>query len=68
MCKINKNLTLIGHCPNLDGHLVFQLISRICSDRMAKQSWNCLAEEKKWSENGQWPAVILHTETVSQKR
>ena len=35
--------------------------SRICSDRMANQSWNCLAEEQKWSENGQWPAVILHT-------
>ena len=35
--------------------------SRICSDRMANQSWNCPAEEQKWSENGQWPAVILHT-------
>ena len=23
--------------------------------------WNCLAKEAKWSENGQWPAVILHT-------
>ena len=38
--------------------------SRICSDRMANQSWNCLAEEQKWSKNGQWPAVILHTESV----
>ena len=41
--------------------------SRICSDRMANQSWNCLAEEQKWSENGQWSAVILHTESVPSR-
>ena len=39
--------------------------SRTCSDRMANQSWNCPAEEQKWSENGQWPAVILHTGQVA---
>ena len=41
--------------------------SRICSDRMANQSWNCLAKEQKWLENGQWPAVILHTESVPSR-
>ena len=42
--------------------------SRICSDRMANQNWNCLAEEQKWSENGQWPAVILHTDIAHWNR
>ena len=59
-----SSLSLIGHFIQPNPEIIYLWIRffKICSDRMSDYKLELSGQrgKKKWSENGQWPAVTSH--------